>query len=212
MTLIKREVPIFTYGIMSLIVIIAWYAQWDPLTSLATRIMRMSTIIAAFALTIGAINLVRFHSRHIMRRTPVQWYWSAYVLCLFIPFVVLGIVMGPTYPLYDWIFQNVNMPLGTAFWGLLAPYIVTASYRAFRIKSVESTILALCCFFVLLRNAPLGGAIWSGFPVIGDWISDYPQTMGSRVFWVGVAIGSISLYIRTLRGVETAHLGFTGDE
>jgi hypothetical protein len=96
-------------------------------------------------------------------------------------------------------------------WGILAPYIVSASFRAFRLKNRESLVVTICCVFVLLMNAPIGEAIWPGFPAIGKWITDVMQTTGVRVFTIGVAIGTLALYIRTLFGKETASLGFGGD-
>ncbi len=137
--------------------------------------------------------------------------WSVYVLVLFIPLTIYGIIVGPSDSTYNWVYQNVYTPLSASMWGLLAPYIATASFRAFRLRNIESIIVTASCIGVLLMNAPIGGAMWSGFPVIGQWITDYLQTTGVRVFAIGVAVGLIALYIRTLLGRETASLGFGGE-
>ena len=132
-------------------------------------------------------------------------------MVLLVPFASFGIIGGSFSEIYAWIYQNVVVHLGTAMWATVAPYIVLASFRAFRIKNVESAIMTLCVIFVFLMNAPIGEAMWTGFPIIGSWITDYVQTSGMRVFWLGVAVGMIALWIRILMGLETSPLGFGGE-
>ena len=211
MTFVKRQLPIAIFGIVRLFLIGSWFVHYKPLLDLGNRIMQVGTIATAFALTLGALNLIQHHGKHVMARTESQWIWSLYTLAVFIPLTLWGVAFGPSESINTWIYQNVNSPLGSAMWGLLAPYIVTASFRAFKLKNRESLVVTLCCVFVLLMNAPIGEVIWPGFALIGRWITDNVQTTGVRVFTIGVAIGTIALYIRTLFGRETASLGFGGD-
>ena len=211
MTFVRRQLPVAVFIVSSLFLIVTWFVDYKPLLDLGNRIMQVGTIATAFALTLGAINLIRNHGRHIIRRTEGQWIWSVYLLAVFIPLTLWGITYGSQEYINNWVYQNVNSPLEASMWGILAPYIVTASFRAFRLKNRESLVVTLCCVFVLLMNAPIGEAIWPGFPFIGRWITNNMQTTGVRVFTIGVAIGTLALYIRTLFGRETASLGFGGD-
>jgi len=211
MTFVRRQLPVAIFGLASLFLIVTWFVDYKPLVDFGNRIMQVGTIASAFALTLGAINLIKHHGRHIARKTEGQWIWSAYLLAVFIPLTAWGIMFGSTDTIVNWVYQNVNTPLESAMWGILAPYIVSASFRAFRLKNRESLVVTICCVFVLLMNAPIGEAIWPGFPAIGKWITDVMQTTGVRVFTIGVAIGTLALYIRTLFGKETASLGFGGD-
>jgi hypothetical protein len=211
MTFVRRQLPVAIFGLCSLFLIVTWFVDYKPLVDFGNRIMQVGTIASAFALTLGAINLIRHHSKHIARKTEGQWIWSAYLLAVFIPLTLWGILYGSQDYIVNWVYQNVNTPLESAMWGILAPYIVSASFRAFKLKNRESLVVTLSCVFVLLMNAPIGEAIWPGFPAIGRWITDNMQTTGVRVFTIGVAIGTLALYIRTLFGRETASLGFGGD-
>jgi len=210
MSFVRKDLPLIIFGAVSLYLIGAWFIDYKPLTDLGSRILQIGTIAAAFALTLGAVNLFRRHFRIFQKRNKGEWYWSAYVLILFVPLTLWGIAFGSQETVNNWVYQNVYSPLDSAMWGILAPYIVTASFRAFRLKNVESVILTATCFFVLLLNAPVGSTIWAGFPFIGNWINVYVQTAGVISFTIGVAIGTISLFIRTLTGRETASLGYGG--
>ena len=44
----------------------------------------------------------------------------------------------------------------------------------------------------MLQVAPIGGAVWSGFPIIGQWIMDIPTTGGYRGIMITAAFGLIA--------------------
>jgi uncharacterized membrane protein YjjB (DUF3815 family) len=90
--------------------------------------------------------------------------------------------------------------------------MASASYRAFKFKSVESTMLLVCAFIVLLKNAPVGEAIWSGFPGLGTWLMDYPVNGVSRGVTISTTLGSVALALRVLVGKEASYLAGTQEE
>lgn len=75
------------------------------------------------------------------------------------------------------------------------------------LRGIDSTILIGAAIVVMLTNAPIGEAIWSGFPVIGKWINDVPVTAGMRAIIIGVAVGSLVYSLRVLIGRETRYAG-----
>jgi hypothetical protein len=97
--------------------------------------------------------------------------------------------------------------MNATIYSIIGFFIATAAYRAFRIRTVEATILLTCGTLVLLKNAPIGAAIWPGFETIGDWIMRVIQTTGWRGVYVGIAIGTVALAVRTWIGQETSWLG-----
>jgi len=119
----------------------------------------------------------------------------------------LGIFYGQSQPWYNWIFVNINVPMGATMYAIIAFYCMSAAYRAFRARSKESFLFLIAALFMLVWNAPLGGAIWPGFKSIGDWINNYPQITGYRAFWIGVGISFVALTFRMILGKETAFLG-----
>jgi len=90
---------------------------------------------------------------------------------------------------------------------LLAFFIASAAYRAFRLRTLEASVLLIVGTLMLLGRAPIGGAMWSGFPDIATWLMDVPNVAGQRAIMLGVAIGAISLCLRQLLGVERGYMG-----
>ena len=212
MAWVKREVPILVFAICSLLLMLAYFVPYEPIVKISGDIMQFGITITAFSLTLGGVNLLRIHGNQIIKRTPKEWYWSAYIIFMIALVSLVGVIWGPAHPAYSWINLNLNLPLGASMYSILGFYVASAAFRAFRARNVESALLLICAIFVMLKNAPIGETVWVGFKTIGAWITDYPQNMGWRIFWIGVGVGWIALYIRTLVGKETAPLGFGREE
>jgi hypothetical protein len=81
-------------------------------------------------------------------------------------------------------------------------FIITAAYRAFRARTVDTTILLIVAVLVMLGNITLGTAIWTGFRPIRDWLYSVPMAHGNAAIYITMAIGAMALGIRTVLGVE----------
>lgn len=58
--------------------------------------------------------------------------------------------------LFDWVFQNMFVPLDATMFSLLAFYIASAAFRAFRARSFEATALLIAGCIVMIGRVPLG--------------------------------------------------------
>jgi hypothetical protein len=109
--------------------------------------------------------------------------------------------------LFSWVYNELYVHMDMTIFSLLAFFIASAAYRAFRLRSLEASVLLIVGSLMLLGRAPVGGAIWEGFPAIAEWLLNVPNTAGNRAITIGIAIGAISLAIRQLLGVERGYLG-----
>ena len=100
----------------------------------------------------GLVNLSSVHARNV-RRKGKDWDLSIVLLVITYGYLALGVFTNPTAELYSEIFQATAEPLGATFYSVLAFYIVSAAYRAFRAKTRDAAILLITGVIVLLGNA-----------------------------------------------------------
>jgi hypothetical protein len=118
--------------------------------------------------------------------------------------------------LFDVLYRATFAPLQSTMYALLAFFVASASFRAFRAKNREATILLIAAFVVLLGRTPAGDYAtmwlppWLDFfhvPNLANWIMSVPNMAGQRAILIGIALGVASLSLRVILGVERSHLG-----
>lgn len=115
------------------------------------------------------------------------------------------------------LFHGVFKAAQATMFSLLAFFVASASFRAFRIKSKEAALLMGAAFIVMLGNVPVGNLltslldkIWLGFidfPALKEWIMMYPSSAAQSAILIGAALGYISASLKIILGVERSYLG-----
>lgn len=159
-------------------------------------------IVVAFALFLGFINVISVHAHRIRTKKPGTIYSGVLLFSLILTLVVGFISNGPNSRGSQFIFGFVLQPLEATIFALLALFIATAAFRAFRIRNLETFFFVLFGVIVLLGQVPLGIYLWSEFPVIKDWIINVPTLAGVRGILLGVALGTIATGLRVLIGAD----------
>ncbi len=85
---------------------------------------------------------------------------------------------------------------------MLALFIVTAAFRAFRVNNFESFFFVLFAIIVLLGQVPISIYLWPELPIVKDWIINVPALAGVRGILLGVALGTIATGLRILMGTD----------
>ncbi len=175
-------------------------------------------ILAAFALVLGLGSLLRVHFDKIKRKTE-NWQFSWVLLITFFITSIIGLFGGVegTGPLpvrignfpfdIQTIYLNVEVPLGATMFALLSFFMASASYRAFRARSTEATLLLISAFIVMIGILPLGNQISPKIPSFAQWIMDVPNVAGKRGIAFGIALGSLATALKIILGIERSWLG-----
>jgi hypothetical protein len=108
---------------------------------------------------------------------------------------------------FNWLYDHIFFPCNATMFALLAFFIASAAFRAFRMRNVESGLLLGAAILVMLGLVPIGRAISPIFPEIQEWIVDIPNNAGRRAIMMGAALGAIVTGLRVILGLERSHLG-----
>ncbi|MCK6625789.1 MAG: hypothetical protein L6R45_11515 [Anaerolineae bacterium] len=159
-----------------------------------------AAIITAFALFLGFANVVSVHWSRIRTQKPGAVYSLVLLISLF-GTLAFGIG-GPLSANGQFIFNYILQPLEATLFALLALFIATAAFRAFRVRNMETFFFVLFALIVLLGQVPVSIYLWPDFPVIKDWILNVPTLAGVRGILLGVALGVIATGLRVLVGAD----------
>jgi hypothetical protein len=180
-------------------------ASWGGLVPIIQTVgyvlVSWAAIVTAFAIFLGFANVVSVHWSRIHIRKPGAVYSGVLLASLFAT-LIFGLGGGPTSAGSRFIFTYILQPLESTFFALLALFMMTAAFRAFRVHNLESFFFVLFAVIVLLGQVPISIYLWSEFPVIKDWILNVPTLAGVRGILLGVALGVIATSLRIFIGAD----------
>ena len=114
---------------------------------------------------------------------------------------------SPEGRVFTWFYDYIFYPCNATMFALLAFFIASAAFRAFRARNVESALLLGSAILVMIGLVPVGRLISPFFPELADWIVDFPNNAGRRAIMMGAALGAIVTGLRVILGLERSHLG-----
>lgn len=227
----RRQVPLILCFLFGIVMMLVEFSPHPFSKGLRAELIKWSLIIGPFALVIGVVTLVNTHVIRIQRRVE-HWQYSYLVFIGMFVMVVFGLPMGPKNggnelpkwlewfkgpenEVFVWFFDHVQVPMEATMFSLLAFFIASASYRAFRARTLEATLLLVAALIVMIGNAPIGDYLWNELSPVGEnipstarqWILDNPNLSSRRGIILGVSLGVISQSIRIIFGIERSYLG-----
>lgn len=201
----RREVPIIICFLTGFFFIGNYFSP--KLQPVAQVVNQWAIICIAFAYVLGVANIIRVNYQVIKRKGKDWFYKIVLVAGLFIMLyfgISGGVKEGTT---FNWIFMNAMYPMQATMFALLAFYIASASFRAFRIRSFEAALLGITALIVMIGRVPIGELIWKDFPPFVEWIMNVPQLAAKRAIMIGAALGAISTGLKVLIGMERTYMG-----
>lgn len=203
-----------------------------------TTVGEVSNILTGFLLGLGIYSLIRIHTARLIKKQN-DWFFSLVLLASLLGIAIIGImawlpeldpINGPKMAdpinwgiwqrLKNFFFDGLLQEMDAAFFSVIAFYILSAAYRAFRIRSIEATILLATALIVMLS---LMGAVeyrW-GYAIdtitgndsgsflnnlkltsIYTWLQDNVQTPSLRAISFGIGIGALAMGLRLWLSLE----------
>jgi hypothetical protein len=199
------------------------HTKGNFLTPYLTTVATVSTVIITLSFGLGVISLLSIHLRAMSRRRE-GWGFSLTVVVSFFAMLIFGLLhkyapkadigFGITSKdVYDFLFSGGLAALDSAMFALIAFFIVSASYRAFRIRNVEASLLMISALIVMLGQVTLGTAITNGLPTTGllanlrfenlaQYILLQINSPALRAVVFGIAVGFLATSLRLWLSLE----------
>jgi len=218
--------PVIVTSIVGIVLVTALYVPHDPFGKLNGDFSEYFNIIAAFAFILGAGNLFKIHLDKIYRKTK-GWLFSVVTVAGFLITLVAGLLKlgntggweGDVVQPGSWFaiaYDSMFTPLQATMFSILAFFVASASYRAFRAKNTEATLLLAAALIILLGRTFVGYwmTAWMPdslefltIPALSNWIMSVVNQAGQRAILIGIGLGVISTSLKVILGIERSYLG-----
>lgn len=210
----KRQIPILIVALVGAITLFGWFIEEPTIEAFVNDdATQWYDILASFAIILGAMNLIKLQLQKIARRKK-GWPYSVVAIFGFLfaitaGFFIKGVddsvaVWGAHVTtegtLFKWMFDFMFTPLSATMFSLLAFFVASASYRAFRIRNFEASLLLVSGIIIMVGRVPIGSYISSWFIMyiivlalgigVNSWKKDKMITFG--VVGIGIAVVTVA--------------------
>ncbi len=215
----KLRLPLIVCFLCGLLMIIQFFVPHPPFTNMYDELVSWVRIITIFALIIGLSSLIKLHYTRIARKTRDLPY-SIVVFAGMAVMAAVGLIKGIEGAWFLWLFNNIQVPLQATMFSLLAFFIASAAYRAFRARTLEATLMLVTAIIVMFARVPIGKFLWQGIMPdsvvqfranlpgdVSDWILNVPSMAARRGILLGISLGAIATSLKIILGIERSYMG-----
>jgi len=187
--------------------IVAFFGSGELLANFSNEALRYMTIVAGFSMLLGVVSITRV-SVDVVRRRAADWPFKIILLVCLSVMTGFGVFQGITSgTVFEWLFDKIQKPMMATMFSILAFFIASAAYRAFRARTMEATILLVTAIVVMVGRIPMGQYIYEDLPAVANWIMMFPSVAVQRGIIIGAALGAASMSLRIILGIERTYMG-----
>jgi hypothetical protein len=192
-------------------------AQSTYMNDLAGTLADFVAVVSAFGFGLGLLSLLKVHGGSILKKRVGSGF-SGLVLVSAISMLITQLAFTASRPesgfwfeLNRLLFYNLQFPLGSTMFGLLGAYLLSAAYRAFRIRTFDAAVLAAMAIFVMLTQVPTaqflasffshdsaaaGAALDAAAVPARNWALNIANDAVQRAVGFGAFVGAIAMALR----------------
>lgn len=208
----KRQIPILIVAIVGALTLFGWFIEEPNIEAFVNDdATQWYDILASFAIILGGLNLMKIQIQKVAKQKS-GWPYSliaifGFLFAITAGFIIKGsdgIIWGAHVSskgsLFKWMFDHMFAPMSSTMFSLLAFFVASAAFRAFRIRNFEATLLLVSGIIIMIGRVPLGSFISSWFVMyllvlfigigVNVWKKDKMITFASVA--VGLAIVTVT--------------------
>ena len=206
----KRQIPILIVAFIGSITLFGWFINEPNVKEFVEDdSTQWYNILASFAAILGALNLIKIQAQKVLYQRS-GWGYSliavfGFVFAIAAGFfikgadVVWGAHVSSDGTLFKWMFDYVFSPMSATMFSLLAFFVASASYRAFRIRNFEATLLLVSGIIIMVGRVPIGGVISSWFIMYlivlsgGIYVNSWKKDLKTTFVFVAVGVSLVTI-------------------
>lgn len=209
----KRQIPILIVTLVGFITLFGWFIDQPNIKEFVNDdATQWFDILASFAIILGALNLIKLQVQKVLYQKP-GWIYSVVAILGFIFAIIAGFFVKGVDDsvaqwgahvttegtLFKWMFDYLFTPMSATMFSLLAFFVASASYRAFRIRNFEATLLLVSGIIIMVGRVPIGSVISSWFIMYllvlsaGIYVNVWKKDMTTTFIFVAVGIAVVTI-------------------
>ncbi len=211
--ILKRQIPILIVAVVGTLTLFGWFIEEPNIEAFVNDdATQWYDILASFAIILGGLNLMKLQMQKVAKQRK-GWQYSlvaigGFIFAITAGFVIKGVddsvaLWGAHVTtegsLFKWMFDYMFAPMSATMFSLLAFFVASASFRAFRIRNFEATLLLVAGIIIMIGRVPLGSVISSWFVMyllvliagigVNTWKKDKMITFGT----VAVGLAAVTI-------------------
>ncbi len=217
----RTTVPVIIAFLSGFVMLVSFFFNPDKtaLGRIESEVLSWVTIVGGFTLLLGVVSITSVNWRAVRDRRE-GWIYKLLTLISIFVMAIPAILPASWSPLfgdapgsiYDWLFEYLSTPMMGTMFAMLAFYIASAAYRAFRARNAEATILLITATLVMLWRIPMGEAFLRLFSdqlpaALNSYVMNGANLAVQRGIIIGAALGAASMSLRIMLGIERTYMG-----
>jgi len=213
----RRQLPFVLVFLSGFFMIFQYFVPHQSSEFVYEFLLDWLTIIGGFAMALGIWSLIRVSWDKIQRKRA-NWGYSVVTLVGLFVMMFFGITNwedgsiglyimtteGLSNSMFVRFFDYILIPIQATMFSLLAFFIASAAYRAFRARSVIASLLLLAALIVMMRFNPIFGA-W--IETVANWLMNVPNLAAQRAIVIGLGLGMVATALKIILGIERGYMG-----
>jgi hypothetical protein len=231
----KRQWPVIIAFSLGVVMWARYYVPTEEALSLQDGWAAWDRVISGFAALLGLLSLIHHHWNRIKNKRR-GFGFSYITLSAIVVMALAGLLRVPlpgfsgmqnsSDGLHMWMFNNMMVPMQATMFSVLAFYMASAAFRAFRARSVEATALLVTACIVMIGRVPLADLLvqwmkqsnlaftvgqqayaYLDFPKFTEWLLNVPNAGVYRGIFLGIILSQIAISVRIIFGIERTYMG-----